>query len=51
MDAIGEIVADDKGESLFALILIGSKLAWDLVLHRRERRALAADSRLEDSTQ
>lgn len=34
----------------FALILIGSKLAWDFVLHRRERSSLAADSRLEDST-
>jgi hypothetical protein len=35
----------------FALLLIGSKLAWDFVLHGRERRSLAADSRLEDSTQ
>ncbi len=35
----------------FALILIGSKLGWDIVLHRRERRSLAADSRSEDSTQ
>ncbi len=34
----------------FALILIGSKLAWDFVLHGRERRSLAADSRLEGST-
>lgn len=31
----------------FALLLIGSKLAWDFVLHRRERRSLAADGRLE----
>ncbi len=35
----------------FALILIGSKLAWDFVLHGRERRSLAADSRLDNSAQ
>jgi hypothetical protein len=28
----------------FALILIGSKLAWDFVLHRRERRSLAGQA-------
>ena len=35
----------------FALLLIGTKLAWDYVLHRHERRSLATDSRLEDPAQ
>ncbi len=32
----------------FALILIGSKLAWDFMLHRRERQTLASDRHIDN---